>query len=63
MKAVQPGVATDSLRAVKDGDRLVTVSGDLVSPERGVHVEVVPLDTDVRDELTRSMAEIARGEK
>lgn len=61
--AVQPGIATDSLRTVKDGGRLVTVSGDLVTPVRGVHTQVVPHDTDVQDELARLMTEIARGTK
>ncbi|GHE32866.1 NADPH:quinone reductase [Streptosporangium violaceochromogenes] len=61
--AVQPGTAIDSLSVVRDGGKLIAVSGDVVAPERDVHVEAVPHGTDVRGELTRLMTEIAKNEK
>lgn len=61
--AVQPHTSADSLSVVRDGGKLITVSGDVVAPERNVHVEVVPHDTDVRGELTQLMMEIAQNEK
>lgn len=61
--AVQPGTSADSLSVVRDGGKLITISGDVVTPERNVHVEVVPHDADVKGALTHLMAEIARNDK
>ncbi len=60
--AVQPGTSTDSLSVVRDGGRIISISGDIVPPERGVHVEVVQHQTDVRDELTQLMTGIVKRE-
>ncbi|MFI8486676.1 NADP-dependent oxidoreductase [Streptomyces rubrogriseus] len=61
--AVPPGTSGETLTVVRDGGALVSVSGDAVTPERGVHVQVVPHESDVRAELVRLMAEISRKEK
>ncbi|MFD4348598.1 NADP-dependent oxidoreductase [Streptomyces coelicoflavus] len=61
--AVLPGTSAECLPVVRDGGVLVTVSGDVVTPERGVRVRVVPHDTDIREGLVRLTEEIARGDK
>ncbi len=60
--AVQPGTSQASMEVVRDGGRLVTVSDDQLSPERGVHVQDVSHDIDVRDDLLVLMADVAAGE-
>lgn len=60
--AVQPGTSKAGLQVVRDGGRLVTVSDDELSPERGVHVQDVSHDIDVRDELLALMPAVAAGE-
>lgn len=60
--AVQPGTAADSLSVVRDDGALITISGDRLASERGVHVEMVPHQTDVREELAQLMTQIAAGE-
>lgn len=57
--AVQPGTATDSLGVVRDGGRLITISGDRPAAERGVQVAMVSHEVDVRDELEQLMADVA----
>lgn len=59
---VPPGVASESLSVVKDGGRLVAISGDDVISGRGIEAEVVPYDADVRDELAELVQAIARKE-
>lgn len=36
--AIQPRTAEDSMRVVRDGGRVITVSGDQITPERGIEV-------------------------
>ncbi len=60
--AVQPGTTADSLSVVRDGGRLITVSGDRLVADRGIRVEMIPHDVDVRDQLTQLMTEIAVGQ-
>ncbi|PRZ42802.1 NADPH:quinone reductase-like Zn-dependent oxidoreductase [Antricoccus suffuscus] len=60
--AVQPDTTAGSLSVVRDGGSVVSISGDIVEPERGVHVQTVPYQTDVRDELADLMAQIASRE-
>lgn len=56
--AVQPGTSAESMRVVKDGGSVITVSGDTVAPERGIRVAMVAYEADVRDELTRLMTDV-----
>lgn len=59
--AVQPGTSSESLPVVRDGGALVTISGDELVPERGIQLEMVPHQLDVRDELLDLMGEICAG--
>lgn len=59
--AVQPGTSTDSLRVVKDGGDLITISNDSVETSRGVRVSVVPFQVDVRSKLLQLFADVAAG--
>lgn len=56
--AAQPGTTAQSMRVVKDGGSVITISGDTVVPERGVHVGMVAYETDVRDELAQLMTDV-----
>lgn len=60
--AVLPGTSCDSMRVVKDGGRVVTVSGDTVAAERGVTVSMVDYQADVCVELLNVIAAAAEGE-
>lgn len=60
--AVQPDTTAGSLSVVRDGGSVISISGDVVEPERGVHVQTVPYQTDVRIELADLMAQIASRE-
>lgn len=59
--AIQPGTGTPSMRAVREGGRVVTVSGDEMSPERGVRVEQIAHGRDSVVELAGLAAEVAAG--
>ena len=59
--AVQPGTSIDSLRVVKDGGQLVSISGDTPATERGIRVEMIPYQADVRGELVELMLDVAAG--
>jgi NADPH:quinone reductase-like Zn-dependent oxidoreductase len=57
--AVQPGTTADSMRVVKDGGTVVTISGDTVTPERGIHVEMVAHEPDVREQLSQLLQDVS----
>jgi NADPH:quinone reductase-like Zn-dependent oxidoreductase len=59
--AIQPGTGTDSMRVVRDGGTLVTVSGDQLTPERGIRVAQVMAGPDTPAELARLAAEVVSG--
>ncbi len=59
--AIQPGTSADSMRLVRDGGTLVTVSGDRLAPERGIRISVLMGATDARDEMAELAAEVASG--
>lgn len=59
--AIQPGTSADSMRAVRDGGSLITVSGDRIESERGIGVAVVTQQSDVQQELNRLLNGIADG--
>lgn len=60
--AIQPNTAADSMRVVKDGGIVVTISGDQVAPERGVRVLMPPHDVDVRGDMALLTQQIADGD-
>lgn len=59
--AVQPGTASETVRVVKDGGKVIVISGDSASTERGVLVEAIPYQVDVRGGMTRLMSDIDEG--
>lgn len=60
--AIQPGTGIECLQIVKNGGRVVVVSGDQVYPQRGVQIEHIPHHVDVSRELSELMQLIARKE-
>ncbi len=59
--AVQPQTTADSARVVKDGGTVVTISGDQVSPTRGVRIAGLDYESDVHGELLALMDDIVAG--
>ncbi|MES2093471.1 MAG: NADP-dependent oxidoreductase [Actinomycetota bacterium] len=59
--AIQPGATTDALRVVKDGGQAISISGDAPATERGIRIESIPYQADVRGELMQLMSEVAAG--
>ncbi|MET3574989.1 NADP-dependent oxidoreductase [Bhargavaea ullalensis] len=59
--AIQPGTANDCLPVVRDGGRIVPVSGDQVPSAGGVRVVPFPYQADVRSRLSDMMDDIAEG--
>jgi NADPH:quinone reductase-like Zn-dependent oxidoreductase len=59
--AIQPGTSIDSMRVVRDGGAIVTVSGDRFVPERGIRVAMVAGGDDSKAELAHLAAEVASG--
>jgi NADPH:quinone reductase-like Zn-dependent oxidoreductase len=59
--AIQPGTGVPSQFVVREGGRVVTVSGDPFAPERDVVVEQFAHRDDIRDEIAGLLAEIAAG--
>lgn len=59
--AIQPGTGSDCLPVVKDGGKLVTVSGDQVAPERGIDVTQVMAHYSTKQALARLASEVAAG--
>lgn len=59
--AIQPGTAEPSLRVVRDGGHLVTVSGDPCPSERGIHVEQFQHRANAKPEVAELVTEISTG--
>lgn len=59
--AIQRGTGQSSLAAVRDGGRIVTISGDQVRADRGIVVEQVMHSPETREEFLDVAAEIASG--
>lgn len=55
---VQPGTAAETMQVVKDGGRVIAISGDTVESERDILVEAIPYQLDVRGELAKLMTDI-----
>ncbi len=60
--AIQPGTAAPSMAVVRDGGRIVAISGDQFAPERGIALHQVPHLLDVREELSDLMKRILAGD-
>lgn len=60
--AIQPGTTAECMRVVQDNGRVVTVSGDDVSGERGIRVGMIDYQVDVRDDLADMMSAVAENE-
>lgn len=60
--AVQPGTSVDSMRVVKDGGRVITISGDSVRAERGIRIDMLAYERDVRGELIDLMTDVVANE-
>lgn len=56
--AVQPKTTAESMKVVRDGGAIISISGDQVASERGVRVEIVSHLTDVREALTQMVKDI-----
>ncbi|WP_220464459.1 NADP-dependent oxidoreductase [Paraliobacillus salinarum] len=59
--AIQPGTAEDSMMVVKDGGRVITVSGDRVQPTRGITVEQFQHQLNLQEALGSLVNDIASG--
>jgi NADPH:quinone reductase-like Zn-dependent oxidoreductase len=59
--AILPGIAGACMAVIRDGGKLVTVSGDTVSPQRGIHVEQFQHLPEDRKALAQLADEIAAG--
>lgn len=62
--AIQPGTGTPCLPAIKDGGKLITVSGDSASvvPERGIIVSQMDHSMETQQKLADLVEAMARGE-
>jgi NADPH:quinone reductase-like Zn-dependent oxidoreductase len=59
--AIQPGTGIDCMRAVRDGGKVVTVSGDQLTPERRIEVEQVMVGPEIGSELAKLASQVASG--
>ena len=60
--AIQPNTSIPSMETVKDGGNIISVSGDLIIPERNISFVQFPYQTDAKDELIDLMNRIALNE-
>lgn len=54
--AVNPGTTAETMRVVKDGGKVITISGDQVESVRGIQVMQLAYQLDVSEELAALMA-------
>src|SRR5699024_10418781 len=61
--AIQPGTGIDSVKVVKDGGRLITVSGDndQVIPERNITVAQMGHHENTKQKLAQLLKDISKG--
>jgi NADPH:quinone reductase-like Zn-dependent oxidoreductase len=59
--AVQPGTSAGSVRVVKNGGTVITVSNDLIDSERDIRVVPVSHTIEIRDDMTALLQGIADG--
>lgn len=62
--AIQPGTGIDSIKVVKDGGKLITVSGDSanVKPERGITVQQMGHHQDMQPKLEEFVQSVSKNE-
>lgn len=62
--AIQPGTGVDSIKVVKDGGTLITVSGDSlqVAAERGITIRQMGHDPETQKKVVELLAAISKGE-
>lgn len=59
--AIQPGTATDCVEVVKDGGKVVTVSGDSAESQRGISVFQFQHHADTATALAKLVSNVAEG--
>ncbi|HET9661850.1 MAG TPA: NADP-dependent oxidoreductase [Thermomicrobiales bacterium] len=59
--AIQPGTGSASLPVVRNGGKVVTISGDQVTPEREIAIEQIQHHPETRQELSQLAADVAAG--
>ncbi len=59
--AIQPGTGRTSLQVVRDGGKVVTISGDQVMSERNITVEQMMHHPETQQDLTQLAADVAAG--
>lgn len=59
--AIQPGTATDSIDVVKDGGKVITVSGDQAESKRDISVEQFQHHEDTQPAVVKLVSDIAEG--
>ncbi len=59
--AIQPGTGKDSMDVVKDGGKVITVSGDQVAAERNIPVRQFDHHQDTQNLLVKLISDIAEG--
>lgn len=60
--AIQPNTSVSSMKVVKDGGKVIPVSGDQFTPERNIKSVYFPYSMDVREELMGIIDKIVSGE-
>lgn len=60
--AIQPNTSIDSMKVVKDGGKIISVSEDQFTTERNIEAVFFPYMMDVKEELIKLMDKIAHGE-
>ena len=60
--AIQPETSIDSMKVVKDGGKIISVSGEKFVSERSIQIVEFPFTLEVREELFLLMEKIAYGE-
>ncbi len=60
--AIQPGTSADSLPVVRDGGKLISISGDEIVSERGIRMGGIPYEIDVQSDLARLLGSIVTGD-
>lgn len=59
--AIQPGTADDCLDIVKDGGKVITVSGDQVESERNITVKQIQHHPETQQTVTQLISDVAAG--
>lgn len=60
--AIQPNTSISSMKVVKDGGKVISVSGDQFATERNITSVYFPYKMDVKEELISIMDKIASGD-